>query len=57
MIIDYRDLDKYTVVQLVKIAVHNNLFDNSYYVSKKDIKTALCACILMGDTLLIPDTM
>ena len=50
-----KDLDKYNVDQLIKIAVYNGLFANDYYVSKKEIKEALWTCVITGDTLLIPD--
>lgn len=57
MINVYKDLHKYDVNQLVKIAIHNKLFSNDYYMSKKEIKIALYTCMLTGDPLLIPDDL
>ena len=55
MIIDcYEDLVKFNMNDLIKIALFNKLFDNSYYISKKEILQCFYSH-LMIDYIIIPD--
>ena len=54
---DYKQLKKYNIDELIKIAIHNELFCNDYYISKKQIRQSLYTCLLIGDTLEVPDTL
>ena len=53
----YRDLHKYTIDELVQIAVYNKLYNNEYYMSKKEMKIGLYTCLLADIEILIPDNM
>jgi hypothetical protein len=48
------ELKKYTKDELVKIALHNQLYNNGYYMSKKELRIALYTCHLAGIVLFIP---
>ena len=54
---EFNDLRRYSVHGLVKIAVYNELFENEYYMSKKELQIALYNCLLANHALLIPDNM
>jgi hypothetical protein len=52
----YSELAKYNTNGLFKIALLNDLFDNSYYISKRE----LLQCFhthMMADSITIPDDM
>lgn len=53
-ITEFRDLHKYTVDGLVKIAVHNGLYNNEYYMSKRELKVAIYNCLLADLRIAIP---
>jgi hypothetical protein len=52
----FNDLKKYNINGLVKIAVYNQVYNNEYYISKKELKIALYNCLLVH-SLKIPDNM
>ena len=54
---DYKQLKKYNIDELIKIAIHNELFCNDCYISKKQIREALYTCLLVGYILEVPDTL
>lgn len=54
---EFRDLHKYTLDGLIKIAVHNGLYSNEYYLSKKELKAAIYNCLLADERIVVPDNM
>lgn len=47
-------LRDYTKDDLVKIAIYNELYNNSYYMSKKELIEALYTCHVCSIVLFMP---
>jgi hypothetical protein len=53
-VINMDELSIYTKDELVEIALHNQLYNNSYYMSKKELRIALYTCHLADIVLFMP---